>query len=233
MKKTRFWVLMYVATIVCVLTLAQLGSRTVTVMVENEPVQRKYCMIIDAGHGGVDGGATSCTGFLESSYNLSISQRLSDLFHLMGWDTRMIRTTDISVYTKGETIAQKKASDLRERVRIVNETPNGILLSIHQNHYPDSKYSGPQVFYSDSQGSRELASKLQESMTGILGVESKRTCKKSKGIYLMEHIQRPGVLIECGFLSNPAEEARLRDSEYQKRLCGVIAVTVMDFLSNT
>ena len=100
------------------------GSRAITVISENMPVERQHCIIIDAGHGGEDGGATSCTGKLESSFNLEISLRLNDLLHLLGYDTVMIRTSDVSIYTKGETIAQKKVSDLKERVRIANETEN-------------------------------------------------------------------------------------------------------------
>ena len=98
--------------------------------------------------------------WLESSFNLEISLRLNDLFHLLGYETRMIRTTDTSVYTKGDTIAQKKASDLKERVRIVKDTENALLLSIHQNIFPEGKYSGAQVFYADTPGSEALAVRL-------------------------------------------------------------------------
>lgn len=233
MKKPKRWVIFYLLTIISVLCLAEWGSRTVTVIAENAPFQRKHCVIIDPGHGGEDGGATSCTGVLESTYNLAISTRLNDLFHLLGYETKMIRTTDTSVYTKGETIAQKKASDLRERVRIVNETPNGLLLSIHQNNFSDSRYSGAQVFYAATAGSEELAKQLQSAFVTALNPGSSRKSKKSKGVYLMEHIERTGVLIECGFLSNPGEEAKLRDSGYQKKMCCVIAATVSQFLSNT
>ena len=113
-------------------------------------------IIIDPGHGGEDGGAISCTGVSESKLNLEISLRLNDLLNLLGYDTCLIRDSDISIHTKGETIAQKKASDLKERVRIVNETENAVLLSIHQNQFPDSRYSGPQVFFHISEHSISL-----------------------------------------------------------------------------
>ncbi len=233
MKKPRTWILFYLLTIVSVLCLAQWGSRAVTVIAENTPIERNHCIIIDPGHGGEDGGATSCTGILESTYNLSISMRLNDVFHLLGYDTKMIRTTDTSIYTKGETIAQKKVSDLRERVRIVNETENALLLSIHQNNYPDSRYSGAQIFYANTAGSETLAKQLQSALVTTLNPGSNRKSKKSSGVYLMEHIDCTGVLIECGFLSNPGEEAKLRDAGYQKQLCCVIAASVSQFLSNT
>ena len=209
------------------------GSKAVTVLSEKVSIDREYRIIIDPGHGGEDGGATSCTGKLESEYNLVISKRLDDLFHLLGYETCMIRTTDTSVYTKGDTIAQKKVSDLKERVRIVNETENGILLSIHQNNFPDNRYSGAQVFYADSEGSQILAQKIQDTFVQSLNQGSNRKCKPSKGVYLMEHIQHTGVLIECGFLSNPEEAAKLRDPDYQKKVCCVIAAAVSQYLSNT
>lgn len=227
MKKRRGapLLLTYCITILAVLAGILWGSRAVTVLSESKPIEREHCFIIDAGHGGVDGGATSCTGKLESAFNLEISHRLNDLLIFLGYDTKMIRTTDISVYTKGETIAQKKVSDLKERVRICNETENGILLSIHQNTFSDSRYSGAQVFYTTTDGSETLAKQTQDAFLKTLNPGSNRKAKKADGIYLMEHISCPGILIECGFLSNAEEEAKLRSEEYQKKLCCVIAAT--------
>ena len=233
MKKGRMLYLSYGIFITICLLFIYWGNRAVTTISETWPIEREHCIIIDAGHGGMDGGATSCTGKLESGYNLEISQRLNDLFHLLGYDTRMIRTTDTSIYTKGNTIAQQKVSDLKERVRIVNETENGLLLSIHQNNFSDSRYSGAQVFYATTENSEALAKALQTKLVASLNPGSNRKSKKSEGIYLMEKIQRTGVLIECGFLSNTEEEAKLGSAQYQKNLCCVIAATVSRFLSNT
>ena len=228
-KKLRLK-LTYTATILITLTLAAIGSRSVTVISQNLPPVREHCFIIDPGHGGVDGGATSCTGKLESAFNLEISMRLRDLLHFLGYETKMVRTEDISIYTKGETIAQKKMSDLKERVRICAETDGAVLLSIHQNFFSDSRYSGAQVFYPASAGSEELAKSLQKNFISTLNPGSRRNAKKAEGVYLMEHITCPGVLIECGFLSNPQEEVKLRSAEYQKALCCVIASTVAEFI---
>lgn len=195
------------------------------------PSSPKYTtVIIDAGHGGEDGGAISCTGMAESGYNLQIALRLQDLFHLLGYETKMIRTTDTAVYTTGQTLSQKKISDLKERVRIVNDTENALLLSIHQNTFPQSRYSGAQVFYNANSESEELAKKMQSALVRGLDPGSKRQSKQSKGIYLMEHIRCVGVLVECGFLSNPTEEAKLRDPDHQKKLCCVIAAETAAFL---
>ena len=119
---------------------------------------------------------------------------------------------------------------MKERVRIANETENALLLSIHQNNYPDSRYSGIQVFYAQSEESEALAKQLQSSLLSNLHPKTNRDARKSSGVYLMEHIRCPGVLIECGFLSNPEEEAKLRDSTYQKIMCCVIAATVSQYL---
>lgn len=233
MKVFYKWVWGYILILALTLITVRWGSDVTTVIAENRPVARSGTIIIDAGHGGVDGGATSCTGVLESSFNLEISIRLNDLLHFLGHRTMMIRTEDISVYTAGQTIAQKKISDLKERVRRINETENALLLSIHQNHFPDARYSGAQVFYADTERSAALAKQMQEAIRKNLNLGSKRQEKKCSGIYLMEHIQCPGILIECGFLSNPEEEARLRSAEFQKNLCSVIAATAGTFKPNT
>jgi N-acetylmuramoyl-L-alanine amidase len=223
--------LTYTTTILLTLTLASLGNRAVTVISQGIPPEREHCFIIDPGHGGVDGGATSVTGKLESAFNLEIGLRLRDLLHFMGYQTSMIRTEDVSIHTKGETIAQKKMSDLKERVRICNETPGAILLSIHQNTFSDGKYSGAQVFHAATDGSESLAKLLQKNMVASLNPGSNRMAKKATGVYLMEHIECIGVLIECGFLSNGQEEAKLRSPEYQKQLACVIAATAANFIA--
>lgn len=210
---------------------AAFTSKTVTAMAEAAPVPRTVTLVIDPGHGGEDGGATSCSGALESQINLEISLRLKDLLHLMGYQTKMIRTTDTSVYTQGTTISEKKISDLKHRVTLVNETENPVLISIHQNQFSDSRYSGAQVFYAPSSGSKELAQSVQAQLIADLNPGSKRAIKPADSVYLMQHITCPGVLIECGFLSNHEEEAKLRTDTYQLRLCCVIASSVSNFIS--
>lgn len=210
--------------------LCRLLSSAVTVMAMKELAQNRHTVVIDAGHGGMDGGATSCTGKPESGYNLEISLRLRDLMNLLGYRTKMVRTTDTSVYTSGDTIAARKMSDLKQRVRIANDSPGNILVSIHQNNFSDPKYSGAQVFYPETEGSRLLAEMLQTSFHDTLNPTGNRKIKKAEGIYLMQHITVPGVLVECGFLSNPEEEGKLGSPDYQKKLCCVIACTLAHFI---
>lgn len=220
----------YLLTLLIFIALAQGGSEAVTTVSERLPVERVHCVVIDAGHGGEDGGATSCTGVLESGINLEIALRLEDLMSLLGYDTLSIRKTDTSVYTQGTTIAQKKVSDLKERVRIVNETPGAVLVSIHQNTFPVSRYGGAQVFYAPTADSQRLAEATQTALNAALDPDSRRRVKKGQGIYLLEHIQPCGILVECGFLSNPEEEARLRDPAYQKKLCCILGSALSQFL---
>lgn len=222
----------YLLAVILVIGFAWLGSDTVTTAVQTSPVEREHRVVIDAGHGGIDGGATSCTGILESAVNLEIALRLNDLLHLLGYDTVMIRTTDTSIYTEGGTIAAQKVSDLKERVRIVNSSENAILISIHQNTFSDSRYGGAQVFYAATQGSQELAGILQEGLVSAVNPGSVRKSKKADSVYLMQNIDCTGVLVECGFLSNPEEEAKLRSAEYQQKLCCVIASSLSCFFNS-
>lgn len=233
--KREYWVALlpfYLLVVIVFIGIAKGGSQAVTAINQNLPLEREHRIVIDAGHGGVDGGATSCTGVLESAINLEIALRLNDLMHFLGYETVMIRTTDVSVYTEGNTIAAKKISDLKERVRIANSTEGAIVLSIHQNTFSNSRYSGAQVFWAENEQSRGLATSLQSALVAALDPSSRRVSKKATGVYLMEHIDCTGVLIECGFLSNPEDEAKLRSERYQQQLCCVIAATVSSYIDS-
>lgn len=219
----------YLLVVIVFIGIASIGSGAVTVVAENVPVQRQHCIVIDAGHGGIDGGATSCTGVLESFINLEIALRLNDLLRLLGHDTVMIRTTDTSVHTSEGSIAHIKVSDLKERVHIVNETEGAILVSIHQNSYSESRYKGAQVFYGNDD-SKPLAQSMQASFVSSLNPGSRRKSKPADGVYLMEHVSCPAVLVECGFLSNHEEEAKLRSGVYQNRIACVIASNLNMFI---
>lgn len=222
---------LYYAFIVGVFVAVTLGyNKTAAAVQQKVHLQAAHTVIIDPGHGGEDGGASSCTGALESGINLDIAKKVNDLFCLLGYRTKMLRQNDTSVYTQGETLSQKKVSDLKNRVAMVNRTKHGILVSIHQNFFLDSQYSGGQVFYSPTAGSRELAENMQAAFCQSVNPGSSRKCKRSDGIYLMQHIQCPGILVECGFLSNPEEEAKLRTDAYQKQLACVITSVVSEYL---
>lgn len=222
---------LYLCTVLLLFLIAQGTSRAVTTISESLPLEQRKCIIIDAGHGGIDTGATSYSGRYESHINLEIALRLEKLLQLLGFQTKMIRVEDISIHTQGTTIAQKKISDLKERVKLVNSESNSILISIHQNHFSDRQYYGPQVFYPNDDESVLLARKMQTALVEGLCPLSKRKAKQAEGVYLMEKIRNTGILIECGFLSNPEEESNLKNPSYQKKICCVIAATCSSFIN--
>lgn len=235
MKKLskRFFVLLYCGAFIVTVAVSHLTSRTVTAMIESSPVPDRTVIVIDAGHGGIDGGATAVNGTLESHINLQIAQYLNDICHLLGMETRMVRTTDTSIYTEGNTIAAQKVSDLKNRVSLVNDTENAILVSIHQNTFSSSMYSGPQVFHAKDENSRLLAQRMQSGMIASLDPRSNRKAKVSNGIYLLDNIRKPGILIECGFISNPEEAAKLCQKDYQILLSAVISTNLLCAIANT
>lgn len=222
----------YAMTLSCFFLVSLFASRAVTTVAEAELAKPGVTLVIDPGHGGEDGGAVSCTGLPESGFNLEISLKLRDLLCFMGYSTKMLREADVSLHgPEAGTIAQKKVSDLKNRVKAVNKTENALFISIHQNQFPESRYSGAQVFYAPTEGSQDLAEKTQALLVSALNPKSSRRCKAAGEVYLLKNIRCTGILVECGFLSNPVEEARLRDGNYQRRLCCVLACALDQFLT--
>ncbi|MCI8678554.1 MAG: N-acetylmuramoyl-L-alanine amidase [Lawsonibacter sp.] len=187
--------------------------------------QRTGPLVLDAGHGGEDGGAVSITGVPESRINLSIVLSLRDVLGLYGVDPILLREEDISLHTgDANTLREKKRSDLKNRTAAIEAVEGGTLISIHQNTYPGSRYHGTHVFYAPTDGSQALADHVQNSIKTALQPDNERAVKQIPDtVYIMNHITCPGILIECGFLTNPAEEAMLRDPDYQRKLSAVIA----------
>lgn len=178
-------------------------------------------VIIDAGHGGEDGGTQSSSGILEKDVNLQISRKLNLLLKALGYKTVMLRDEDKMLYT-GELSSQreKKVSDIKNRMNVINTYPDALFLSIHQNYFTESKYNGTQVFYSPNNAeSRLVAQSVQDSVITLVQNKNTRKIKQSgKEIYLLYHANNPAVMVECGFLSNPGEALLLNDSEYQKKI---------------
>lgn len=183
-------------------------------------------VVVDAGHGGEDGGAVAGDGTVESGLNLEIAVRLNALLRLMGQNTVMTRTEDVSIYSDGaQTLHQKKVSDLENRAALVNGLADAVLISIHQNSLPSSpKTRGAQVFYNGVGYAPELAAAAQERLNQAVNGEKEKTAKRiSDSIYLTRHAQAPAVIVECGFLSNDGDTARLKEPEYQLHLAAAIA----------
>lgn len=193
-------------------------------------------VVIDAGHGGEDGGAVSAAGNVESGVNLAVAKRLDAILGLYGVDTRMLRTEDVSLHDPSAvTMREKKVSDLHNRVAVVEATPNATLISIHQNTYDGgSKYHGAQVFYANGELSLPLAQHTQETLRLALDPENGRQAAKiPDSVYLMNHITCRAILVECGFLSNPAEDALLQTDSYQTKIAAAIAGAYLSFTEET
>ena len=193
------------------------------------------CVIIDAGHGGEDGGAQTADGVLEKEINLSIAKRLQTLLSALGFETKMTRTDDSLRYDAScKTMREKKVSDIRARFSMMEQTPNAVFLSIHQNHYSEPKYAGAQVFYSaNTAESPVLAEAIQRSIVKTLQPENERVIKPcGDEVYLLYHANKTAVMVECGFLSNPQEAAKLEDENYQTALSLCIVQGLLDYFNH-
>jgi len=187
--------------------------------------------VLDAGHGGEDGGAVSADGVKESDINLAITRDLNALLQFLGYNTVLTRGDDVSIHSDGaETLRQKKVSDLKNRVALVNATPNAVLVSIHQNSLPTvPSVHGAQVFYGKIRSSAALALSVQDALNaGVNSGNEKHEKKIDPSIYLMKNVSCPAILIECGFLSNAAETASLQTREHQKTIAVAIAAGILN-----
>ena len=224
--KRYAWVYLYVAAFF--LGVSGLLRHTVETVGSVQPFSSHPVIVIDAGHGAPDGGSMGASGTREETVNLAVARRLDAMLGLIGYETVMTRTGPDCIASAGDTIRQKKQSDLKNRAAMVNVLPSAVVVSIHQNHFPDSRYSGPQVFYSS--GGETLGTAAQRALTAALAPGSKRESKAAAGIYLMEHIDHPGILVECGFLSNPDEERKLNTPEHQKKIVAVLAAVLVNYV---
>lgn len=191
-------------------------------------------VIIDAGHGGEDGGTVGKNGAYEKDINLSVALRLSDSLKSKGIRTVLTRSEDVLLYDKNSDYqGQKKVQDLATRKRIAEAYDDAIFVSIHMNSFPDERYSGLQVYYStNDESSRTLAESLQSITRKELMPENTRQCKEGDDIYLLNRLCCPAVLVECGFLSNPDECDKLCTEEYQERLADTLAEAIEEFIKS-
>lgn len=229
--EARFLSCMYVLSLVLLAAFAFRGMQESAAV---SSVERECRLVIlDAGHGGSDGGASGSDGTRESDLNLAITLKTDALLGLLGEETLLVRNMDTDLSAdSAQSISQKKVSDIRNRVTLVNSHPEALLVSIHCNTYSEEKYHGAQVFYSSAGEGKTLAQSLQSNLRHALDPDNMRECKAvSQDIYLFRHIEVPGILVECGFLSNPQELENLKNENYQKQLAVAIAVSVTNHLS--
>ncbi|HBM00536.1 MAG: N-acetylmuramoyl-L-alanine amidase [Ruminococcus sp.] len=198
------------------------------------PITQKT-VIVDAGHGGDDGGAIGIDGTVEKDINLDIALKLEKILKFYGFNVIMTRTQDVMTCDDGlDSLRKRKISDIHNRFELMRKNPDAIFISVHQNKFEDSSQHGTQVFYSgNDERSKELAEAIQTSVTLTLQRKNDRVVKKSgSGIYLLYHAKIPAVLVECGFISNSDEVKKLKDESYRMKLAILIADGLLKYLSN-
>lgn len=190
-------------------------------------------IVLDSGHGGMDGGCSTAEGVTEKGINLEIMLTVRDMCRLYGFDVAVTRDRDVSIHDEGVTgIRNQKVSDMENRLELFNKYPNAVCLSIHQNTFTDPKYSGAQMFYSSANpDSERFASILQNLFVKNLQPDNTRETKLcGKELYLCYYCNNPAVMAECGFLSNPAEAARLCDKGYRRRVAYTLFTGLQEFM---
>jgi len=234
-KKDRLYILKFVLFsiffVISVFGLCKLWSylrKDEATFSQNVGAKPKYTVVIDAGHGGRDGGATALSALPEKDLNLYIALAVRDYLSATGIDVVMTRTEDIMLTdNNGGT---NKNQDLRARRKIAESTENAVFVSIHMNSFPIEKYYGLQVYYSDNnEKSRELAQSIQNAANETLCQGSTRKIKNAgESIYLLDELSCPSILIECGFLSNAEEAKKLNSLEYRNAMAFLIATVIAE-----
>ena len=194
------------------------------------PVSGKT-VVIDAGHGKPDEGAQSSRGTTEAETNLKIALKLQNLLEQSGSSVILTRSDENAIYDlDAKTLKQKKISDIHNRVKIGNESSADIFVSIHLNKIPQQQYDGWQTFYNaQNQDGQKLAVAIQNNLNKAIQKENNRVAKSIDNIYIVKHVEIPTTIVECGFLSNPDEEKKLLEDEYQNRLAWGIYNGIIDY----
>lgn len=195
------------------------------------PAPSAVTVVLDAGHGGEDGGASGKSGLLEKDINLAIAKDMREILTVAGYRVAMTRTDDRDLSDSLRTIRERKVSDIHNRMKFVESQGSCILISIHQNHFEQSRYHGTQVFYSGNDPkSKELAEAVRGKVVGLLQNDNNRETKPAtSSIYLLWHAKVPAILVECGFLSNGEEEAKLSSDQYQRQIAFSICCGLEDY----
>lgn len=197
------------------------------IIFKNEAATDKI-ILVDPGHGGIDGGAVAKSGILEKDINLKIGKKVRGLLEKEGYKVILSREEDMGLYTDDGTIRKKKIEDLENRLKLKKETKCDMFISIHLNAFPQTQYYGAQVWYGDNEESRKFAQILQSSFRENIDKNNKRAQKPAGSSYriLRDNGTTAAVIVECGFLSNLEEEAKLRTEEYQDKIADTIVKSV-------
>ena len=227
-EETAVYLMMAVMLVMTVI-LAVKGTAQFVTGRHIEEVQRR-CVVIDAGHGGDDPGKVGINGALEKDINLQIAQKVKVFLEMEGIEVVMTRTDGEGLYDNGAE--NKKVQDMKRRIIMIEEAAPVMTVSIHQNSYPEEYVKGAQVFYyKDSAESQEAAEIMQESLRERLDTENKREAKANGSYYLLKKTSSPVIIVECGFLSNSGEAAKLSEDDYQERVAWAVFMGIMRYLN--
>lgn len=201
-----------------------------TVSTSSLPVTNKV-IILDAGHGSPDFGASNNSGLTEENINLVITKKVQSLLEQSGSTVLLTRSDENGIYSKeATTLREKKVTDIKNRVKIGNSSSADIFVSIHLNKIEQSQYYGWQTFFKqDNEQSKKLAQNIQKALNKSIQKENKREALKISGKYIIDHVEIPTTIVECGFLSNPEEAKMLQEDDYQNRLAWGIYTGIMDY----
>ncbi len=195
---------------------------------------KRQTVIIDAGHGGFDGGATAPDGTSEKDINLAVSLKLKKILTLYGYDVIMLRDTDTALNTEGDTTRSKKRSDIMNRYAVMEANPDSIYLCIHQNNFSASYCHGAQMFYCKStDGSKELAECIQTSLKAVQPDNDRVIKPCTDDVYLIYNAKTTALLVECGFLSNRDDLLNLKNEEYQMKLAFAISSGLNNYMNGS
>ena len=195
---------------------------------------KRQTVIIDAGHGGFDGGATAPDGTTEKDINLAVSLKLKKILTLYGYDVIMLRDTDTALNTEGDTTRSKKRSDIMNRYAVMEANPDSIYLCIHQNNFSASYCHGAQIFYCKStDGSKELAECIQTSLKAVQPDNDRVIKPCTDDVYLIYNAKTTALLVECGFLSNRDDLLNLKNEEYQMKLAFAISSGLNNYMNGS
>ncbi len=185
-------------------------------------------IIIDPGHGGFDPGKVGITGIHEKEINLNIALKLRDYLEQSGAYVIMTRTEDVDL--DGDDTKQWKKGDMINRSQIVNNSDGDIMISIHQNSFPQADVRGGQVFfYKDSEAGKILAQSIQKAIKTHGDQENKRVAKHNGDYYILRTTKIPAVIVECGFLTNYEEETKLNTDQYQEKIAWAIYIGIIEY----
>jgi N-acetylmuramoyl-L-alanine amidase len=223
-----------IAFLVCFLVITLTFNANNTTVPASSDGDGRVSIILDAGHGGMDGGAVGVNGELEKHINLSIVKNLQQLLEFSGYNVILTRDSDRSMHSEGVTgIRNQKVSDMENRRAVIDaHQSNSLFLSIHQNRFTDSQYHGAQIFYTEQNGENQRLAQIMQDKFAKLQVGNEREIKIiDNNLFLFKETIQPAALVECGFLSNPDESARLNCPDYQKKVAFTIYTAIMEYLS--